>query len=158
MSCSSCNCNPCNCCSCDAANEPLASALDNFISSFYGTVTKTCVNNRVIWTLPCDLEGTPIPDFPRLPGEGLACYFARVFTNFTNKYISPDVPVGVIDGANATFILNQLPVVDPLNKPAVYLNGLLQQEGVDFTRVAQTLTFAVPPPLFSVVLANYFYQ
>ena len=63
---------------CDPANEPVASTLSNFISAFFGSVTKTCVNNQVVWTLPCDLDTAPFPGYPRLPGEGLACYFARV--------------------------------------------------------------------------------
>jgi hypothetical protein len=76
MSCS-CNCSPCQCqpC-CDPACEPLSSALENFIQSFFGTLTKTCVNGRVVWELPCDLD-VGIPSFPRLPNEGLACYFLR---------------------------------------------------------------------------------
>lgn len=78
MSCSSCGCNPCNEVTCDASNEPLASALNNFITSFYGSLTKTCVNNQVVWVLPCDLD-TGITGYPRIAGEGLACYFLRVF-------------------------------------------------------------------------------
>lgn len=76
MSCSSCN--PCTEVTCDAANEPLASALNNFIVAFFGSLTKTCVNDRVVWVLPCDLD-TGFPGYPRVSGEGLACYFLRVF-------------------------------------------------------------------------------
>lgn len=76
MSCSSCHTNPCRCISCDAANEPLASALNNFITAFFGSVEKTCVNNQIQWVLPCDLDNG-IPTFPRFAGEGLACYFLR---------------------------------------------------------------------------------
>jgi hypothetical protein len=64
---------------CDASNEPLASQLNNFITSFYGSLTKTCVNNQVVWVLPCDLD-SGIPGYPRIANEGLACYFIRVFT------------------------------------------------------------------------------
>lgn len=77
MSCG-CHSNPCQCePECDAENEPLASALNNFITSFYGSVSKSCVNDEVVWQLPCDLEAG-LPDFPRLPGEGIACYLLRV--------------------------------------------------------------------------------
>lgn len=79
MSCSSCGCSPCNEVTCDADNEPLSSALNNFITSFYGSLTKTCVNNNVVWVLPCDLDNG-ISGYPRVAGEGLACYFIRVFT------------------------------------------------------------------------------
>jgi hypothetical protein len=86
MSCCNCNCNPC-CCStttCNAASEPLSSALDNFISAFFGDITKTCVNNQVVWTLPCDLD-VGIPGYPRIEGEGLACYMLRVFQALTGS-------------------------------------------------------------------------
>lgn len=78
MSCSSCGCDPCHTVTCDASNEPLASALNNFITAFFGSLTKTCVNNQVVWVLPCNLDAG-ITGFPRVSGEGLACYFLRVF-------------------------------------------------------------------------------
>lgn len=84
MSCSNCDCSPCTCADeCDPSNEPLASALENFVTEFFGTITKTCVNDEIVWTLPCDLGDTPIPGFPRIANEGLACYFARVFPQLT---------------------------------------------------------------------------
>lgn len=66
---------------CDATNEPLSSALNNFITTFYGTVTRTCVNNVVTWTLPCDLEAGSAA-FPRNSGESVACYFMRFLDTF----------------------------------------------------------------------------
>lgn len=62
---------------CDPAHEPLPSALDNFIDHFFGEVTKSCVDGKVVWVLPCNLD-TGITGFPRLENEGLACYFKRV--------------------------------------------------------------------------------
>lgn len=64
---------------CDATNEPLQSALDNFIYWFFGVITKACnAEGEVQWTLPCDLSSAePIPGFPRLPNEGIACYLIR---------------------------------------------------------------------------------
>lgn len=75
----SCNCttNPCSCPdACDAANEAIASQLNNFVTAFFGTVSKTCVNNQVVWSLPCDLDAG-VDGFPRLAGEGIACYLIR---------------------------------------------------------------------------------
>lgn len=73
-----CGCNPCSEQTCDPNNEPLSSALNNFITAFFGSLTKTCVNNQVVWVLPCDLD-SGIAGYPRIAGEGLACYFLRVF-------------------------------------------------------------------------------
>jgi len=63
--------------SCDPANEPINSTLSNFIEAFFGTITKTCVNGEVVWTLPADLTAG-IPGIPRLPNEGLASYIFRI--------------------------------------------------------------------------------
>lgn len=61
----------------DASNESLASALSNFTTQFFGTLTKSVVGGQVTWTLPCDLD-TGLDTNPRNPGEGLACYFLRL--------------------------------------------------------------------------------
>ena len=61
----------------DPANESLASAVSNFTTQFFGTVTKTLVDGAVTWTLPCDLDAG-LEGNPRLAGEGLACYFLRL--------------------------------------------------------------------------------
>lgn len=58
--------------------EPLPSALENFIKAFFGEVTKTTDSaGNFVWTLPCNLDAG-IDGFPRVEGEGLACYFARI--------------------------------------------------------------------------------
>lgn len=80
--CGSCGCSPCSCSGdCDPANEPLSSALNNFVIAFFGAVTKSCVNDEVVWTLPCDLEAGN-PNFPRIPNEGIACYLSRFIETF----------------------------------------------------------------------------
>lgn len=90
---------------CDPAKEPLNSALDNFILAFFGSVTKTCVNNQVVWSLPCDLD-SGIAGFPRVAGEGVACYLLRIFgtgatgsgtttLNFTQPAVGGSVTITV---------------------------------------------------------------
>lgn len=77
----SCNCNSTTESDCPpntAESESLPSALENFIEAFFGTLTKTEVDGVVTWVLPCDLE-TGVPGNPRAEGEGLACYFKRLF-------------------------------------------------------------------------------
>lgn len=92
MSCGSCNCNPCSCDVCDPNNEPLASALNNFITAFYGTVTKTCVNDEVQWILPCDLEEGLPGSLARREGEGVACYLLRLVQYMASVTGGNDVP------------------------------------------------------------------
>lgn len=81
MSCG-CNSNPdCNPCANNTpVEETLASALTNFTLHFFGNVTKTLVDGKVSWTLPCNLA-TGLPENPREEGEALACYFLRLFQN-----------------------------------------------------------------------------
>jgi len=77
---SDCGCGPCGNqpVVVDASKEPLTSVIDNFVLQFFGTVTKEVVNGEIVWVLPCDLD-TGVPENPRLPDEGLACYFKRLF-------------------------------------------------------------------------------
>ena len=58
-------------------NETLPSSLSNFISDFYGGLTKVVVDGKVEWQLPCNLS-TGIASNPREAGEGLACYILRL--------------------------------------------------------------------------------
>lgn len=70
--------NPCNKCPDETLScESLPSALDNFVQHFFGQISKSLVDGKVVWTLPCDLE-TGIPGYPRAAGEGLACWFKRL--------------------------------------------------------------------------------
>lgn len=100
MSCSSCHQTPCSCLSCDASKEPLSSALNNFITEFFGTITKECVNDEVVWTLPCNLS-IGNASFPRNAGESLACYFLR--------YIQAQVVVTQGIGVYGSFFFTKPP-------------------------------------------------
>lgn len=60
------------------ACESLPSQLQNFTDKFFGDVVKSEVDGKIVWVLPCDLE-TGLPANPRAEGEGLACYFLRLF-------------------------------------------------------------------------------
>lgn len=58
--------------------ETLPSQIENFTLQFFGEVVKTEQNGKVVWSLPCGLD-IGLPDNPRGVGEGLACYFLRLF-------------------------------------------------------------------------------
>jgi len=63
------------------SHESVPSLIDNLVYALYGTITKSVVNGRVTWNIPCDPSADPatIDGFPRLPGEGLLCYIIRYF-------------------------------------------------------------------------------
>lgn len=51
--------------------------VQNFITSIIGTMTKTEVNGRCVWVLPCNLD-EEIPGYPKEDNEGVLCYFRRI--------------------------------------------------------------------------------
>jgi hypothetical protein len=55
-------------------------------------------------------------------------------------FVDAETPSGSIDGTNAAFTLAQAPL--PTTSLQVYLNGLEQDPGVDFTLTNKTITFA----------------
>lgn len=125
MSCGDCHCNPCECDTCDANNEPLASALNNFIASFFGSISKTCVDNQVQWILPCDLNNG-LPGFERRQGEGVACYLLRLFD--------------YLQGLSAGIIVSDEGVV--IANPATQLDFV--GDGVTATAAGGVVTVTIP--------------
>lgn len=122
MSCHSCHSSPCRCTpSCDADHEPLASALNNFVASLFGSVQKTCINGEVVWALPCDLDAE-MPCFPRTSGEPLLCYLMRAMSQATCEA-----------AANAAAIQALQATIDQLNAEYFGDNFLTQ----NFTQPAQ---------------------
>ena len=73
------------------------------------------------------------------------------------KFKSNEVPSGVIDGANAIFILVNTPVSN--NSVTIQLNGLKMKQGAgnDYTISGVTVTFEVGqiPQLGDNILADY---
>lgn len=71
------------------ACESLQSQVNNFTSQFFGAVTKIDVSPGVVeWSLPCDLD-LGIPSDPRAFGEGVACYFLRLFKQAIISFEGP---------------------------------------------------------------------
>lgn len=108
MSCNSnpnfgCSANPCTVTQTNtAACESLPSQIQNFSDQFFGEVIKTEVDGEVVWSLPCSLE-TGLPNNPRAAGEGLACYFLRLFDEGIVGLTGPAGATGSTgaDGRNA---------------------------------------------------------
>lgn len=60
--------------------ESVPSLISNLVNALYGEITKSVVDGRVVWNIPCDPNNTAeIDGFPRLPDEGLLCYIIRCF-------------------------------------------------------------------------------
>lgn len=95
------------------SHESVPSLIDNLVYALYGTITKTVVNGRVVWDIPCDPSADPatIDGFPRLPGEGLLCYIIRYFDTLAPALLDVVTISGnqTITG-NKTFNWIKLPV------------------------------------------------
>jgi hypothetical protein len=78
--------------------ETLPSQISNFTHQFFGDVTKTEIDGKVTWILPCNLE-TGLPANPRHADEGLACYYLRLFQDGIIGLTGPQGAPGV-PGAN----------------------------------------------------------
>lgn len=57
-------------------------------------------------------------------------------------YVDKEIPSGIIDGVNNSFVLNYTPIP---NSEHVYLNGLLQDEIDDYTIEYNVIKFTYPP-------------
>lgn len=105
-----CHCNSNPCCVCptnSAACETLPSALQNFVDAFFGSVQKSEINGSVVWVLPCALD-IGLQNNPRLDGEGLACYFLRLFNEGIHGLIGPQGNTGPsgTNGRNAYSVIS----------------------------------------------------
>lgn len=72
-------------------------------------------------------------------------------------YSDGEVPSGAINGLNTTFTLANSP--SPSTSLQLYLNGLLMEQGLDYTISGSTITFALPstPQAGDLLLATYRY-
>jgi len=62
------------------SSESVPSLIDNLVYALYGTITKTVVDRKVVWNIPCDPnDSAELFNIPRETGEGLLCYFIRIF-------------------------------------------------------------------------------
>jgi hypothetical protein len=114
-----------------AACESLPSQIQNFTDQFFGVVVKTEVDGVVTWSLPCGLD-VGLTNNPRLDGEGLACYFLRLFEDGIIGLTGPQGNPGVdgADGRNAYTVtlagfIQPTPAVPFLQLPVSYNPAIL---------------------------------
>ncbi len=69
-----------------------------------------------------------------------------------NGFVDAEIPVGAIDSVNVTYTIAFTPYV---GSQYIWLNGLLQHEGDDYTILVDTITFIIAPPSGSTLLASY---
>lgn len=127
MSCpSNCGENPCQSSETNTIEcESLQSQISNFTQQFFGDLVKTEVNGQIVWSLPCNLE-IGLPNNPRADGEGLACYFLRLFNEGIIGLTGPQGEAGADgdDGANAFTVVLASFTQPNLGAPNVVISTL----------------------------------
>ena len=97
-----------------------------------------------------------INDNFKLLGEIASVFTPSVNTGITlsSSYIDKEKPVGDIDGVNATFTLQHIPVS---GSDHVFLNGLLQENGnnLDYTLEGKDIVFFRPPLANMRIICSY---
>ena len=70
------------------------------------------------------------------------------------NFVDNETPMGVVDGVNAIFELSLTPIE---GSDHLYLNGLLQDEGLmfDYDLTGRIITFNIAPPIGSIILCSY---
>ena len=59
------------------------------------------------------------------------------------SFVDGDSPAGIVDGSNTSFTLSAVP--NPASSLSVYLNGMLQKIGQDYTFTGGTFNLSPPP-------------
>lgn len=77
--------------------ESVPSLIANLTYALYGTIAKSLVAGKIVWNIPCDPNNTAqIANIPRLPEEGLLCYFIRVIqgSSYNGIWSGTGAPTG----------------------------------------------------------------
>lgn len=71
---------------------------------------------------------------------------------FTMGVLVNETPAGTVDGVNTIFTTSVLPIT---NTQELFRNGVLQEPGMDYVLIGQTITFANPPIVNDVLRIVY---
>lgn len=69
-------------------------------------------------------------------------------------WVASEALTGTLDGSNTVFTLSNTPII---NSQTIYINGLMQDIGDDYTISGNTVTFVIAPLAGSRPVANYQY-
>lgn len=141
--------------------ESVPSLIGNLVYALYGTISKTVVNGRVVWDIPCDPNEVPasVPQIPREENEGLLCYLIRIFTEICGQ-----LQVGIAsenlkwqytgNGSTTLFAISGASNPNP-SSYIVAIDGVVQNPTIDYT-ISTTpsygLTTTSPVPSGSIIV------
>ena len=106
------------------SSESVPSLISNLVYALYGTISKSVVDGRIVWDIPCDPNNTAeIDDIPREEGEGLLCYLIRVFNDTVATSFLRWAFTG--NGTTTSFSLPNATLTNR-NGYLVYIDGVVQ--------------------------------
>lgn len=100
------------------------------------------------------LSGSTIT-FSSAPSIGALLIAYYVYSNTVTNYADNETPSGTVNGTNDIFTLANTP--NPAMSLQLYVNGILQLYGTDFTLLAATITFTNAPSTGAILTAFYRY-
>lgn len=82
---------------------------------------------------------------------------SKLEARFLKQFWVDEAPSGAVNGANVTFTLAQTPLENGSTEPSVdlYIDGLYQTPGVDYTISGVTITMTVAPVTDQIIRASY---
>jgi len=110
------------------------------------------------WTITRAQEDTNAhshPDGSRVDLVPTAKTFTDIESAVPGNYADNETPSGTIDGSNKTFTLANSP--SPADSLMLFVNGVFQTSGEDYSLSGDTITFTVAPPSGSIIRAFYRY-
>ena len=91
---------------------------------------------------------------PILPGMKLTSTYYYESSDPVKVFVDKEQPGGNLDGINTTFVLNHTPVEESEH---IYLNGILQENGGDYTIDGSIITFTEAPLSTMKLRCTYYY-
>ena len=78
---------------------------------------------------------------------------SKIVGSYIANIFAQEVPSGTVDGVNTSFTLTANPVYS--STVHIYLNGLLQRQGTDYTVSGTAVSFTNAPAAGEEILATY---
>lgn len=78
---------------------------------------------------------------------------SRINAVFLKRFWVQEVPAGLVNGTNVTFVLSKTPL--ETESIEVFLNGLRQDPGDDYSVTGSTITFVTAPAVGQTLRVSY---
>ena len=135
--------------------ESVPSLISNLTFALYGLINKSVANGRIKWTIPCDPNSTAtILNIPRNVGEGLLCYFIRVFQSQSPAYPVTTTPNLILQSTTTlpTWVAQNTLSVGSAAKATNLINSIVGS--IPYTSGSNVTSFLSPASTGGYVLSS----